>query len=151
MPCTHFSKGLIELVTEADSSGPFTGEMLPDVATFKPDRGRLEELGGSCSEPGSDSCSSYRAEDWHPPLLPTETAGEMGSEWLWTCGAPQGLPGSGSVPGCPLLPAPPLSAEVMHKLGTYTCLFPFLGSFLLINTEFARRTHIGGFFFCFSV
>lgn len=35
-------------------TGPLSAEEVPEVATFKPDRGRLEELVGSCSEPGSD-------------------------------------------------------------------------------------------------
>lgn len=64
-------------------TGPLSGEEVPEVATFKPDRGRLEELGAvvvSCTQI-FHLCASWSTGNQHPPCLPAETAGEMGSEW----------------------------------------------------------------------
>lgn len=50
-----------------------------------------------CNELGSDvsSVCFFRAGNWGPSHLPIETAGEIGTEWGWVWGVPQGFQGSG--------------------------------------------------------
>lgn len=64
-------------------TGPLSGEEVPEVATFKPDRGRLEELGTVAVSQAQmfHLRPSCRPGNRHAPHLPTETAGEMRSEW----------------------------------------------------------------------
>ena len=63
-------------------TGPLSGEEVPEAATFKPDRGRLEELGAIAVSQAQmfHLRASCRTGNRHPPHFPTETAGEMGSE-----------------------------------------------------------------------